>query len=101
MRATSAAIPRFEPKLPIASGGFEAVISISQAPGFGRLLPDNGRLHLDPKLPVVNGRYRAAHSATGRLTRGLLAVVGAEAIYRKDIRKFCRLCHSTGRPNVL
>ena len=40
MRATSAAIPGFDPKLPIASGGFEAVLSISQAPGFGRLLPD-------------------------------------------------------------
>jgi hypothetical protein len=36
MRATSAAIPGFDPKLPIASGGFEAVLSISQAPGFGR-----------------------------------------------------------------
>ncbi len=52
---------------------------------------------VDPKAPVVNGRYRATESSIGLLSRGLLVIIGAEAIFRKEIAQLCRRGHVVGR----
>jgi len=50
-------------------------------------------------VATVNGRFRVTHSS-GRLNRGLLVIVGAEAIYCTEIARLRRRGYSTGRLSV-
>jgi hypothetical protein len=51
----------------------------------------------DPNPPVVNGSYLAIQSGIARLTRGLLVIVGAEAVVTTEAEQLRGSCSSTGR----
>jgi hypothetical protein len=54
----------------------------------------------DPEPPVVSGRYRATQSGIGRLTRGLLVIVGAKAEFTTETSELSNRGRTTGRLSV-